>query len=250
WIYAYPKTSYDNYSDDPYWFYLDKNGKPFRADGTTTDVGVAERIDDDDKTDSTEATYNGKVSAKSIKNQTYLFNDKGVMLTGLYELNQVGKGNTKMVDGIYYFTIDGNHSSAEGQMVKNKRVTIDVHDEDRTYYFKSNGEAHTGAIINGYVYYGDVTDSNGNSLKGQMVTDYGDGNTYTLVKISDIVGKDKDGNYTLLNKNKQTEISVPDGDTTLLINEKGKIRKSGTVTDVNGAKVSANNYVAKPVPEK
>ena len=52
------------------------------------------------------------------------------------------------------------------------------------------------------------------------------------------------------NKNKQTEISVPDGDTTLLINEKGKIRKSGTVTDVNGAKVSANNYVAKPVPEK
>ena len=251
WIYAYPKTSYDNYSDDPYWFYLDKNGKPFRADDSTTvSVGSAERIDDDDKTDSTEATYNGKVSAKSIKNQTYLFNDKGVMLTGLYELDKVGKGNTKMADGIYYFTIDGNHSSVEGQMVKNKRVTIDVNDEDRTYYFKSTGEAYTGVVINGYVYYGDVTDSNGNSLKGQMVTDYGDGNTYTLVKISDIVDKDKDGNYTLLNKNKKEEISVPDGDTTLLINEKGKIRKSGTVTDVNGEKVTANNYVAKPVPEK
>ena len=24
WIYAYPATDYDDYSDDPYWFYLDK----------------------------------------------------------------------------------------------------------------------------------------------------------------------------------------------------------------------------------
>ena len=240
WIYAYPKTSYDNYSDDPYWFYLDKNGKPFRADGTTTDVGVAERIDDDDKTDSTEATYNGKVSAKSIKNQTYLFNDKGVMLTGLYKLDgKVGKGNTEMKAGIYYFTIDGNHSSVEGQMVKNKRVTIDVHDEDKTYYFKSTGEAYTGTIISGYVY-----DKN-----GQLVTSYGDGNTYAMVKISDIVDA-KDGKYTLINKSNKVEISTEDGDTELLINEKGKIRKSGTITDVNGDKVSANNYEAKIVPEK
>ena len=24
WIYAYPATDYDDYDDDPYWFYLDK----------------------------------------------------------------------------------------------------------------------------------------------------------------------------------------------------------------------------------
>ena len=24
WIYAYPQTDYDDYDDDPYWFYLDK----------------------------------------------------------------------------------------------------------------------------------------------------------------------------------------------------------------------------------
>ena len=64
WVYAYPQTSYDDYSDDPYWFYLDNNGKPFRAteeivaDGKLHAVGSAYRVDDDDVADVNDPEYN------------------------------------------------------------------------------------------------------------------------------------------------------------------------------------------------
>ncbi len=258
WVFAYPNTSYDNYSDDPYWFYLDSKGKPFRADQKAKDdnklsgIGTAYRIDDDDVTDTTDAEYNGRVAAKSIKSETYLFNDKGVMLSGLYWLggideydttaaNEVHKGTSgAMTPGLYYFTIDGDHSSIEGQMVTNKKVKIDVHGDDETYYFKKSGEAHRSAIISGYVYGKD----------GKLVTDYGDGSTYQCVEIQDIAMKYEDaipdgtdskyaGKYVLLDKSGNVEFAGDAGDE-VLINENGKIRKSGTITDVNDQKVKTN----------
>ena len=52
----------------------------------------------------------------------------------------------------------------------------------------------------------------------------------------------------LVNKSGNVEFSSPDNDPTtgnavqVLINENGKIRKSGTVTDVNDQRVTVNNY--------
>ena len=159
WIYAYPATDYDDYSDDPYWFYLDSNGKPFRAvqdivGKKLTAIGAAYRVDDDNvgAGEEDDPEYNGAVGAKSIKSETYLFNSNGVMLTGLYWLGgeeegvssddtlvYKGTSNTAMEPGYYYFSTDDG--SVEGQMVTNKKVTIEADDEDEQYYFKKNGAA-------------------------------------------------------------------------------------------------------------
>ena len=246
WIYAYPATDYDDYSDDPYWFYLDSNGKPFRAIQETVDkkkltaIGSAYRVDDDNVADADDPEYNGAVGAKSIKSETYLFNSKGVMLTGLYWLGgddegdtnaKVYKGTSKeaMDPGYYYFnTEDG---SVNGQMVTNKKVTIEVDGEDEQYYFKKSGAAYTKTIISGTVYGDD----------GQRIDEYGDGSTYQIVTLD----------YDLWEKgDEQTEenIAVPAG-SQILLNENGKIKKSGTVTDINDQKVKVSNYVVTSVEE-
>ncbi len=79
-----------------------------------------------------------------------------------------------MRDGYYYFTIDDIPSSVAGQMVTDKRVTIDVDGDDETYYFPhKSGWAYTLRVISGYVY----------GYDGKLITDYGDGNTYERVTI-------------------------------------------------------------------
>ena len=242
WIYAYPATDYDDYSDDPYWFYLDSNGKPFRAIQDTVDnnkltaIGSAYRIDDDNVADADDPEYNGEVGAKSIKSETYLFNSKGVMLTGLYWLggedegdttSPVYKGTSKepMDAGYYYFnTEDG---SVNGQMITNKKVTIEVDGEDEQYYFKKGGAAYTDTIISGTVYGHD----------GKRMDDYGDGSTYQIVTLE----------YDLYEKG-DTEHAVTAG-SQVLLNENGKIKKSGTVTDINDQKVRVSDYVVTSVEE-
>ena len=233
WIYAYPATDYDDYSDDPYWFYLDSNGKPFRATQDTVDnnklttIGSAYRIDDDNVADADDPEYNGEVGAKSIKNKTYIFDTAGRMRTGLFELKDVAKGSSTMAEGYYYFTEE--EGSAEGQMVTNKRMTVEVDGEDEQYYFKKNGQAYTQTIISVSVYGED----------GKLMNDYGDGSTYELITAP----------YDLYEKGDTTTPVVEEG-TKILINGNGKIKKSGTVTDINGDKVKASNYVAEIQPSK
>lgn len=248
WIWAYPETNYDDYGDDPYWFYLDSNGRPFRAvtgSNKLTDVGAAVRIDDDDVTDSSDPEYNGAVGAKSIKSETYLFNDKGVMLSGLYWLGSDSEGDddakvykgtsqTPMDAGYYYFNADDSHGSTDGQMVTNKRVKIEVDGEDEYYYFKKSGQAFTNTLISGSVY----------GSNGQLVNDYGDGSTYQIVDVwADLYKKGSD----------TVEIPKYDPKTgkqnQILLNENGKIKKSGKVTDVNDQKVTVSNYIVTSVTE-
>ncbi len=248
WVIAYPKSDYDNYDDDPYYFYLDSKGKPFRA---TDNGGTATRIDDDDATKPEDADYNKIVEAKAIKSETYLFNEKGVMLTGLFKLEDVQKGATPMRDGYYYFTIDDIPSSVAGQMVTDKRVTIDVDGDDETYYFHKSGWAYTLRVISGYVY----------GYDGKLITDYGDGNTYERVTIKDLF-KDEDGNqvapngedkydglYVFYDKKGNVEF-YGDADDQILINENGKIKKSGKVEDVDDVDVRVNDYIVTEVDDK
>lgn len=185
-------------------------------------------IRQDDTVASTDANHDGDAAAKSIKNKTYLFNEDGIMLTGLYELTGVHKGTSvvPMDYGYYYFTIDDSHSSVEGQMVTNKRVTIDVHGEDKTYYFSKDGRAYKNVIISGSVF----------GPNGQLITSYGDGSAYDQVTLGAALTK-KDDNGKVL---------VPAG-SRVLINGNGKIKQNGTVTDVNGDKVTVSNYIVTQI---
>ena len=255
WVFAYPKTDYEDYDDDQYWFWLNSKGQPFRAidsamTGNLGDGSIGRAWRADDTIAPTDANFSGGgAAAKSIKNKTYLFNKNGVMLTGLYNLNDVRKGTAQntMSNGLYYFTIDDSHSSAEGQMVTNKKMTIDVHGEDETYYFRKDGRAYVNVIISGSVYGGN----------GKLVTDYGDGSTYDRVPLSAITA-DPDGlwhdandRFDGLYKKDYTNASEPlvSGDVEVLINGNGKIKQNGTVTDVNGNKVTVSNYVVQPDSE-
>ena len=236
WVFVYPKTDYEDYDDDQYWFWLNSKGLPFKAVSSSSmvnpNLGSAWRYDDD--VAATEVNYadgGADVAAKSIKNKTYLFNENGVMLTGLYWLGGVHKGTSvaAMDNGLYYFTIDDSHSSAEGQMVTNKRMTIDVHGEDKTYYFRKDGKAYENVIISGSVF----------GRNGQLVTDYGDGSTYGMVPLSDV------SNGNLYKKDSTT--AVVSGNVDVLINGNGKIKQNGTVTDVNGDKVTVKDYVVTQI---
>ena len=170
------------------------------------------------------------VVAKSIKNKTYLFDTAGRMQTGLYWLGGndehvadalVSKGSSTMDAGYYYFSEEDG--SAEGQMITNKKMTIEIDGEDKSYYFKKGGEAYTQTIISGSVYGAD----------GALITSYGDGSTYERIQAP----------CDLYEKGNSTTAVVEQGEG-ILINGNGKIKKSGTVTDINGDKVRADKYMA------
>ena len=269
WILAYPNTDYDNYGDDLYYFYVDAKGRPFRADDKAvkdnklTNIGTAYRVDDDNAK-VTDVDYSGRVGAKAIKNQTYLFNNNGVMLTGLFYLgaddidstgtisfdDPVYKGTSSqpMSRGYYYFTEDSYPSSVAGQMVTNKRMTLDIHGDDKTYYFDKSGRAYQNTVINGYLY----------GENGQLITDNGDGNTYQMVTLKDAgasVCQETDsknanykynGMYVFYDKSGNVEIYGNATDK-ILINENGKLKQGGSVTDVNEVKVSVSDYIVTKI---
>ena len=229
WIWAYANTDYDDYDDDMYWFYLDSKGRPV--------VAVAGNGTGVDLTDSDKA-YDALV-AKSIKNKTYIFDGAGRMRSGLFALNDVVRGNgSTTLDGYYYFTEDDNHGATDGQMVTNKKVTIEVDGEDKTYYFDKTGRAYINTIISGSLYGND----------GALVDGYGDGSTYAVVGVEgSIYEKGKTAPIDL------TPVQVEGTNLTgayVLLNGNGKIKKNGTVTDVDGFKVTVKNYKVVKVEDK
>ncbi len=230
WILAYPKTAYDDYSDDEYWFYLDSNGRPFRAvnptkfdgyDGKSPekDPGTAVRIDDDERR-LTEVDNNVYVAAKSIKNSTYLFNDQGVMLTVLYWLGDDTAG------------IPEDHME-----------DFDTYRGDSPVY---RGSSET-PMRAGYYYF---------TEDGKLVTNYGDGATYQIVSLSEvgnwILTSDEGWVFGLTDKNGKVLMSQKrsDGNVRLLINENGKIKQSDSTTDVNDQRVTVSGYEVTKVENK
>ena len=245
WVLAYPKTGYDNYSDDLYYYYLNSKGEPFRATDTNkqlSGIGSAYRIDDDNAKPE-DVDYSGNVGAKLIKGKTYLFNENGVMLTGLYYLGAdsvgddklpinnenklVHKGTSGAMDaGYYYFTEDSYPSSVAGQMVTNKRITIEVDGDDEVYYFDKKGKAYRSTIINDYVY----------GVDGKLVSK-GDGNTYEAVLLKD-AGAKQDGKEWVLYDNKGNKKAWGDENARVAINGNGKIKTSGRINkDINDSKI-------------
>ena len=253
WVWAYANTNYDDYDDDMYWFYLDSKGRPtvadpdnsaetvFDADGVITTYG---KNWGRDLTDSNKG-YN--LIAKSIKNKTYIFDDAGRMRSGLFDLYAVDRGSTVgALDGYYYFTDDSSHGSTDGQMVTNKKMTIEVDGEDKGYYFDKTGRAYTNTIISSSFYGPD----------GALVDGYGDGSTYATVVITSLV----DNGYKIYEKGKKDAIDLTpitveglnkdNKYTIILLNGNGKIKKNGTVTDVDGYKVTVKDYKVTKIEDK
>ena len=186
--------------------------------------------------------------AKSIKSKTYIFDAAGRMRSGLFHLTNVTKGNgSNPLDGYYYFTEDSDHGPTDGQMVTNRKMTLDVNGEDQTYYFDKTGKAYTNMIISSAFYGND----------GSLVDEFGDGSTYARVAVSDLISKGfLSANDQLFEKGKTTAVDltpvadVDASETYVLLNGNGKIKKSGSVTDVDGMKVTVKDYVVVKVEDK
>ena len=100
------------------------------------------------------------------------------------------------------------------------KTEYDDEGESVTYYFKSNGQAYTNALVSGVIY----------DAEGKRV-DSEDGSTYMLYMTeADIT--DDDG----------IEIVIPEG-TEVIVNRSGSVKKSGTV-EVDGVDYEINNYIA------
>ena len=261
WIWAYANTKYDDYDDDMYWFYLDNKGRPVLADPDNSrrpsdSIYPVNLKGEDNKTIVNGYNYGIKVEdwskeadadwskgyalvAKSIKNKTYIFDDAGRMRSGLFALYNVKRGSSAL-DGYYYFTDDDNHGSADGQMVTNRKMTIEIEGEDKTYYFDKTGRAYVNTIVSSSLYGKD----------GALVDGYGDGSTYQRVWVGDlIVGKDYEV-FPMYEKGKSSPvIDADDIEGYVLLNGNGKIKKTGTVTDMDGYKVTVKDYMVINVEE-
>lgn len=160
--------------------------------------------------------YQGKeeYQAKYIKNKTYLFDNNGVMKTGVIELkknvDKVEDGSKELKAGIYYFNkADG---SVKGQLVTGK-ATIETDGEKDYYYFSKTGQAYQNRLIDGSIYQED-----GKRLDAE------DGSTYQVYDVTDI---SKDG--TADNK-----VIGP-----VIVSASGRVKQSGSV------KIDGNTWVVK-----
>ena len=133
-------------------------------------------------------------------------------------------GGRDLEAGTYYFSEEDG--SAQGQMLKNKKVTVE---DEGTFYLSDTGRAYENVIINGYVYGND----------GALVEDFGDGTTYEVVYLDEIADVLKD-------KKKNDLVKAVDDEgnrVQVVVNGNGKIKKTGYIT-IEGVKYKVNNYVA------
>ncbi|MEG0688705.1 MAG: hypothetical protein RR466_08450, partial [Hungatella sp.] len=211
WVFTYPQDD-KNEDQDQHWYYLDSKGHPFNA-GCVTPSSAMEY-----KSGVGAGTKDG-ITAKVIKNKTYLFDETGIMLTGVYKLvgtSRVGGAAGLLDDGIYYFNKEGE--STKGQMATGK-TTVTYDGENYYYNFAKNGLAHTDEIVDGYLYKSNGTRVNAD--EGNMI--------YPL------------GAETTVKKG-QAKTTLPLG-TPVVVSSAGKVKQSGTVT-IDGSKYIVKDYVA------
>lgn len=228
WIYTFEDK---DETGDEKWFYLvsSDDNRVFNANGEADKVGSsAQKYTDGSSEDGSAKLH---VAARIIKGKTYLFDDKGRMLTGVFKIgkNGVSRGNSSpLSEGIYYFNKSGG--SVEGQMETGK-TTITYDGDSYSYYFRDNGSAYTNIVKSNSAY-----DDLG------VCIDASDGNSNSIKEISTI-GLDSTGTYRLeIEGKKYTE-------GTIVVSSSGKIKKSGTVT-IDGTKYIIENYVVKEAYDK
>ena len=204
WVY-----SLDPEEDDYHWYYLVSIN-----DGKTITRNVPFNLMADDN----------YYRAKQIKGKTYLFDEKGIMKTGLIDLrtsstknvpvgadgkgkvDEAGGAKSKAIDpGIYYFRKDG--ATTAGQMVTGKTAVTEDGDTDY-YYFdsKRGGAALINTVKDGIIY---GTDGK------RMNADDGNSNQIKSVDVN-------------LYDYKTGKVLVPAG-SEIIVTSAGKLRTSGTI---------------------
>jgi len=200
WVY-----SLDPDEDDYHWYYLVSIN-----DGKTITRNVPFNL----------MAKDTKYRAKQIKGKTYLFDDKGIMKTGLVDLSENnakglevktasdkagGAISRKMEPGIYYFRKDG--ATTAGQMVTGKTAVTEDGDTDY-YYFdsKRGGAALTSTVKDGIVYGKDGKRMNAD-----------DGNSNQIRLVEDAMYDYKTG-----------KVLVP-ANSEIIVTSAGKLRTSGTI---------------------
>ena len=213
---------------DEKWFYMEsgKYNQVFNYNGKDSygDNAVIIKHESGEPT----STTTSNVAAKVIKGKTYLFDNDGVMLTGVYNFSGAVacSGGKQLKAGIYYFSKKGG--SAEGRMEKG-RTAIDYDGETFTYYFTTDGRACRNMLNDGAVY----------DYKGVRV-EATDGNANQTYRISDIIGDDAPEGLKLGTK------YYTDG--TIIVSSTGKIR-TGTVV-IEDVRYEIKDYVVVSAYDK
>ena len=220
WVYTYEKNDEEG---DEAWFYLVNSQKGAAFNRGQVTEGAAIKHENGARGNST--TVN--LAAKVIKGKTYLFDGKGKMQTGVFEVTanipREGGSGALQAGSIYYFNKDGG--SVNGQMETGK-VTVTYDGEDCTYYFKGSGEAYVNEIQSNSAY-----GVNGVRLEAE------DGNSYSLYHVgSEILPtlKTSDGTYDA---------------GTIAVSASGKVKKSGSVT-IDGVKYTIKDYFIESAEDK
>ncbi len=225
WVYTYADRDEDG---DQKWFYLlsaEKN-RVFNSNGVDSNGGSAIKYTNGSTVDSTKT----KVAARVIKGKTYLFDNTGALLTGVYEISVAdvsrNSGTALKVGNIYYFNKSGG--SVEGQMVTGK-TTVTYDGDNFTYYFKEDGSAYTNVVKSDAAYdkYG-------------VRVEAGDGNAYAVREIGDA------DTFGAAGLTIGTETYTQG---TIIVSSTGKAKKSGTIT-IDGVKYVLNNYVVTKAYDK
>lgn len=186
WVYAVPSENIDaedNADDTQRWFYVGSNGETV------------------------------KNAAKRVNSKWYVFNENGIMQTGLVVLDVPSiKADAKILDSIdeddvtgddlakatltgtlYYFSGD---EEKDGSMKTGSNVRIELADDVYTFGFNKNGSAYQGEK-NNKLYKNGVLQTAGDmryDVKEFGGKNYVVGSTGTIVKVKN-VAKDADDNY-------------------------------------------------------
>ena len=222
WVYTYQNKDKDG---DQEWYYMvsgDKNAA-FNSSGKES-IGSSEGVKYKEGLVVDKKYDEDVLAAKVIKGKTYLFDNTGKMLTGVFMLGDTdndgrltGEGGVKrqggsgtLAPGFYYFNKSGG--SVQGQMETGK-VTINYDGEDWSYYFDGAGRAYSN-IVKDSVLYGRY----GYRLEAD------DGNSYRVVNIH----QDSDIDWAQIGNKYYVN-------GTMIVSSSGKVKKSGTVT-IDGVK--------------
>ena len=185
WVWAVPdaeQNQKDNDDDTSRWFYVDANGE-------TT-----------------------KSQIKKINGKKYLFDDAGIMKSGLQWVEMSGSkvvsvsdDNTDTSDEIkeasgtlYYF----GDEEKDGSMKTGKNIKIELDDDTFTFGFKSNGQAYNFAndgLVDKKIYTNGILEKAGTDDKYTKVGEYLVGTSGTIVGKGKYV-KDGDDNWWSVNK--------------------------------------------------
>lgn len=225
WVYTYAPADSEA-SGEEGWYYLDGKGIPFNYQAKDTSMkkeygwDICQEIDDRDLEDQ----HTG-AAARVIEKKTYLFDEEGRMLTGVYYLQGIKRKGGSMMGHIpigsdlftgafYYFNEE--EGASYGQMMTG-RQTVEGGTDTNYYYFQDNGQAYKNFIVDGFLY----------DEYGLRVESDDDG--YMLWEIPrDRVIKEKGSGKKYK-------------DSTFVVSPSGKLKKSGTVK-FDGFKYTVKHY--------